>query len=229
MDVTRRGFLSPVLGAAFWIFLLLAVVSLLRGPTPGARLQERLRSGVALMEGGKPGEAREIFMQIAGEGDSLLAGTAYHNLALLSLHASLAGVGREAAREAREAVELGEISLRLRPGSEASAWNLELALRRLAELEGPSAAPPPSAPEPDSESGQQRQGSPADTEGEGESPEEGNARTGTDAAPRLSEVEARRILASFRLLEAKGALEAIRSQMREASRSTPHGRRGPPW
>jgi hypothetical protein len=58
----------------------------------------------------------------------------HHNLALAYLRMAMEGEGRNALRWAEDAIHHGEKALRLRPGFNDAAWNLELALRRAQEL-----------------------------------------------------------------------------------------------
>jgi hypothetical protein len=126
-------------------------------------------------------------------------------------------------QEALEVIKYAEASLQLAPGSEAPAWNLELTLRWVADSLATEALVPGSDP------GQQVGEEPADTEeeelGEGESDQPRELGSGST----FTEEAARRLLASFRLMEREGTLGVIRTRLREGPNYTGLPRRGPPW
>lgn len=103
---------------------------------PGVQLDR----GLALMKSGDLGKARESFLSAtAPTAPTALRADAYQNLALAFYRDGdgLAGQNKhkEAQQMFRESVDAGKRSLRLRPGDANTAWNLELATRRVREEE----------------------------------------------------------------------------------------------
>ena len=210
-------------GAAFGGFLILTLGSLFWGASSKSLPEARLRLGVELLGKGEFQKAREEFLGVSQEGDSSLASAAFHNLGLLSLKTAMERDGSSGVQAAQEAIGLAEASLKLAPGSQAPAWNLEMALRRLADSSRTELIAPDSQPT------QQVGEGGADTEdegiGEGESAELRRLGSGSG----LSQEAARRLLASFRLMEREGTLGMIRDRLRDGPYNTALPRRGPPW
>jgi hypothetical protein len=103
---------------------------------PGVQLDR----GLALLKSGDLGKARESFLSAtAPSAPPALRADAYENLALAFYRDGdqLAGQSKhkEAQQMFRESVDAGKRSLRLRPGDANTAWNLELATRRIREEE----------------------------------------------------------------------------------------------
>jgi hypothetical protein len=103
---------------------------------PGVQLDR----GLALLKSGDLGKARESFLSAtAPTAPGPLRADAYQNLALSFYRDGdqLAGQNKhkEAQQMFRESVDAGKRSLRLRPGDANTAWNLELASRRIREEE----------------------------------------------------------------------------------------------
>lgn len=102
--------------------------------SPGVQLNR----GLALLKLGELAKAREALLAAtAPSADADLRADAYRSLALAFYREGDAAAGKsdhKAAQAAfREAVDAAKRSLRLRPGDPHSAWNLELAARRLRE------------------------------------------------------------------------------------------------
>ncbi len=210
-------------GAAFWGFLILTLGSVFCESSSKSLPEARLRWGVELLEKGEFQEAREEFLSVIQEGDSSLASAAFHNLGLLSLKTAMELDGSLGVQAAREAIELAGASLKLAPGSQAPAWNLEMALRRLADSSRTELIAPESEPT------QQVGEGGADTEDEGIGEGESAELRRLDSGSGLSEEAARRLLASFRLMEKEGTLGVIRDRLRDGLFNTALPRRGPPW
>jgi Ca-activated chloride channel family protein len=103
---------------------------------PGVQLDR----GLALMKSGDLPKARESFLAATAPGaPQALRADAYQNLALAFYREGDQLSSQEKHREAqqmfRESVDAGKRSLRLRPGDANTAWNLELAARRIREEE----------------------------------------------------------------------------------------------
>lgn len=215
-----RGF-----AAAFWIFLAGAGASFWAGGPRGPQPEERLRRGLELIEQGRLDAAKAEILAAAEGGDSTVAGAAYHDLGVLALQEATDGGGYQ------EAIRFTEAAVLLMPGSPEAAWNLEMALRGADQQAtnapggGPggrddSPAPSPTQQEPSASA--DTMGKPSSGLGPGEPREQG-------AGSRMTEEEARRVLASFRLMEKEGSLEALRSLLAEGRGTGPLSRKGPPW
>jgi Ca-activated chloride channel family protein len=103
---------------------------------PGVQLDR----GLALLKSGDLPKARESFLSAtAPTAPAPLRADAYENLALAFYREGdqLAGQNKhkEAQQMFHESVDAGKRSLRLRPGDASTAWNLELATRRIHEEE----------------------------------------------------------------------------------------------
>jgi hypothetical protein len=103
---------------------------------PGVQLDR----GLAQLKTGDLPKARESFLAAAApSAPPALRADAYENLALAFYRDGdqLAGQNKhkEAQQMFRESVDAGKRSLRLRPGDANTAWNLELATRRIHEEE----------------------------------------------------------------------------------------------
>jgi Ca-activated chloride channel homolog len=103
---------------------------------PGVQLDR----GLALLKSGELGKARESFLSAtAPSAPPALRADAYQNLALAFYREGDKLSGEKKHKEAqqmfRESVDAGKRSLRLRPGDVNTAWNLELAARRIREEE----------------------------------------------------------------------------------------------
>lgn len=103
---------------------------------PGVQLDR----GLALLKTGDLPKARESFLAAtAPSAPPVLRADAYQNLALAFYREGdqLAGQNKhkEAQQMFRESIDAGKRSLRLRPGDPNTAWNLELATRRIREEE----------------------------------------------------------------------------------------------
>lgn len=103
---------------------------------PGVQLDR----GLALMKSGDLAKARESFLSAtAPSAPAPLRADAYQDIALAFYREGdqLAGQNKhkEAQQMFRESVDAGKRSLRLRPGDPNTAWNLELATRRIREEE----------------------------------------------------------------------------------------------
>ena len=104
--------------------------------SPGVQLDR----GLALLKSGDLTKARESFVAAtAPNAAPALRADAYQNLGLAFYREGdqLAGQNKhkEAQQMFRESVDAGKRSLRLRPGDPNTAWNLELATRRIREEE----------------------------------------------------------------------------------------------
>jgi len=188
-----------------------------------SRPEAHLRLGVELLEKGQFQQAGEEFLVVTQEGDSILASAAFHNLGLLSLMTAMEIEGPSGVQSAQEAIELASASLKLAPGSHEPAWNLELALRRLADSSQTQVLAQGSEP------AQQVGEGAADTEEEGIGEGESTRPRTLGSGSGLSEEAARRLLASFRLMEREGTFGVIRTRLRDGPNSTALPRRGPPW
>jgi hypothetical protein len=214
---------TRLLGGAFWVLAVLGLLGLvwtsLLPPTP----REHIEAGLELASAGEDERAVQEFLAAAGSGDTIWAAMAYHNLASLAVRRALSNPGTDAEASALEAVGFAEASLTLSPGSEGAARNLELALRRLRE------SPTEQRLRSPERSGQQPGAIGADTDDEvvGRRAEMPGRDPGSEHE--LSREEAVRLLASFRLMERSGVLEAIRDQIGESSPRGSTRRRGPPW
>ncbi len=120
------AFLAGVLFAGGWM-----VMAALR-EDPGGAL---LRRGDAALAAGSWEEAERHLTHALASRRPDVRTTARHNLGLVHLHAALWEEGPRALERARAAVRELEAALRLAPGLQGAAWNLELALRRGQELE----------------------------------------------------------------------------------------------
>jgi len=103
---------------------------------PGVQLDR----GLALLKSGDLPKARESFLSAtAPSAPAPLRADAYENLALAFYRDGDQLAGQKKHKEAqqmfRESVDAGKRSLRLRPGDANTAWNLELATRRIREEE----------------------------------------------------------------------------------------------
>ena len=103
---------------------------------PGVQLDR----GLALLKSGDLAKARESLLSATTpSAPTALRADAYRNLALAFYREGdqLAGQNKhkEAQQMFRESVDAGKRSLRLRPGDADTAWNLELAARRVREEE----------------------------------------------------------------------------------------------
>lgn len=103
---------------------------------PGVQLDR----GLALLKSGDLTKARESFLSAtAPNAPPALRADAYQNLALAFYREGdqLAAQNKhkEAQQMFRDSVDAGKRSLRLRPGDANTAWNLELATRRIREEE----------------------------------------------------------------------------------------------
>ncbi|HKP56387.1 MAG TPA: tetratricopeptide repeat protein [Polyangiales bacterium] len=103
---------------------------------PGVQLDR----GLALLKSGDLAKARESFLSATTpSAPPPLRADAYENLALAFYREGdqLAGQNKhkEAQQMFRESLDAGKRSLRLRPGDPNTAWNLELAARRIREEE----------------------------------------------------------------------------------------------
>lgn len=102
------------------------------GEDPGL---EPFRRGIRRAQAKQWEEAEgEFRLAVAARGPDLLS-RARHNLGWALLRQALEGEGEPALGKARQAAAHLEAALRLRPGEVGVAWNLELALRRVEELE----------------------------------------------------------------------------------------------
>jgi hypothetical protein len=103
---------------------------------PGLQLDR----GIALLKQGDYGKSREALLAATVPNASTdVRADAYHNLAL-SFYREADGLAGENQHEDaqklfREAVDAAKRSLHLRPGDQGTAWNLELAARRMREEE----------------------------------------------------------------------------------------------
>lgn len=214
---------SRVLGLGFGCCMAVIVfgagMNLLSHPPEG----EHFRAGSEAFKTGRVEEARDHFLAELEDEGSFFSSATYHNLGLISLQDAIAESGADPLASAQQAVRYLEESLALEPGTEGTAWNLELALRQRAKLTSAG------APGPDSTPGQQSASARADTRSEGIQESEGNMDGGRESAQDLSVDAARRLLASFRLMEKSSSREALRSLLRSGSGTTSLGRRGPPW
>jgi Ca-activated chloride channel homolog len=100
----------------------------------------QLNRGLAQLKTGDLPKARESFLAATGpSAPTALRADAYQDLALAFYREGdqLAGQNKhkEAQQMFRESVDAGKRSLRLRPGDANTAWNLELATRRIREEE----------------------------------------------------------------------------------------------
>jgi Ca-activated chloride channel homolog len=103
---------------------------------PGVQLDR----GLALLKSGDLGKARESFLAATQpNAPPPLRADAYQNLALAFYRdgdqLAAQNKHKEAQQMFRESVDSGKRSLRLRPGDASTAWNLELATRRIHEEE----------------------------------------------------------------------------------------------
>lgn len=104
--------------------------------SPGVQLDR----GLALLKSGDLPKARESFVAATAPGaPPALRADAYQNLGLAFYREGDQLAGQKKHKEAqqmfRESVDAGKRSLRLRPGDPNTAWNLELATRRIREEE----------------------------------------------------------------------------------------------
>lgn len=95
----------------------------------------QLNRGLALMAGGKLGEAREAFLRATEPpAPDAVRADAYYNLGVAFYREADQKAGEndheQAAKLFREAEDSLRRSLRMRPGDANAAWNLELAMRR---------------------------------------------------------------------------------------------------
>lgn len=100
----------------------------------------QLNRGLAMLEAGELGRAREAFVQATEPPASAeVRADAFYDLGLAFYREADAAAGEqnheEAQRLFREAADAFRNSLRVRPGDEDAGWNLELALRRMREQE----------------------------------------------------------------------------------------------
>lgn len=128
-----------MLRATFFIFLLLAAGGLgflgWGGITLGRDPSEvHLRRGTRLLEEGSFEEAEGDLRLALASGRPEILEIAHHNLAVAFLEMARDTDGLRAERWAEEAVSHAEAALRMDPGLESAGWNLELALRRLEEV-----------------------------------------------------------------------------------------------
>jgi hypothetical protein len=168
-------------------------------------------------------DARDHFLAEAQNEESSFASASYHNLGLISLQESMVVDGADPLAAAQEAIRFLETSLALEPGTAGTAWNLELALRQWTSLT--------SARDPDPEPSAEQQPTPAsaDTRSEENQGLDEETDRGRATDPNLSVDAARRLLASFRLMEKNSNREALRLLLSIGSPTTTLGRRGPPW
>ena len=96
--------------------------------------EAHLRRGTRLLAEGAWEEAIPSLEVAVASVREDLRGGAHHNLGLACLQLALAEDGPDAAVWARRAVEEAEAALRLHPGFHGAAWNLEMALDRLRNL-----------------------------------------------------------------------------------------------
>jgi hypothetical protein len=105
------------------------------GPKPGGAPGEHLEAGTELLqEGLLEAASRELRLATAAR-EAPVRMAAHHNLGLALLLLSRGGEGPAARAWAEEAVRQAEEALAIRPGLTDAAWNLELALRRIEEIE----------------------------------------------------------------------------------------------
>lgn len=104
-------------------------------PDPGEAVRAHLVRGTELLVEGKLVQASQDLRLALPAPEEPVRLAAHHNLGLAFLRLSLAGEGGLARAWAVEAIRHQEEALAIRPGLEGAAWNLELALRRLRELE----------------------------------------------------------------------------------------------
>jgi Ca-activated chloride channel family protein len=100
----------------------------------------QLNRGLALLAQGKRGKAREAFQNATqGSAPADVRGEALYDIGLSFMQDADAAAKSEdldgAQKSLREAVDSFKSSLRARPGDKNAAWNLELARRRLVEVE----------------------------------------------------------------------------------------------
>lgn len=207
---------------------------------------ELLREATSLLERRDMAAAEETLRIVAREGEAEQRRIAFHNLGWIQLQRARGEAGTEARSAAEASVRYSEESLRLGPGA---ALNLELALRRLSELDA-SAEPAPNASarptrDPASDPERKVQDTRADTE-EGKEQEEvepGRASADGGASPEaadrpdpepagdaMSAAEAIRFLASFQLMESERSVALVRLMLEKkpgTSRGVAAGR--PPW
>ncbi len=94
-----------------------------------------LRAGEEALSRGDWADAAAELRGTLSSSDPAVGGAGHHNLGLALLSSSLEAEGAEALSHAREALVHLEEALRLQPGLPPGAWNLELALRRVRELQ----------------------------------------------------------------------------------------------
>jgi hypothetical protein len=221
-----------VLAGTSLVFLLLAVFLFSQWGRDGDPALAQLRTGVALMEADSVDAARRALRAATDSPDSVLAAAAYHNLALLALNRSLEAGGPDPRGSAQEAARLGRNALRLAPGSRPTAWNLELAQRRLTELSSrDSHLPPvvPKTPGEDADTEEREAPSPKRGRSPGSREASGDGEVEEGRGGSMSETEARRLLASFRLAERRESAAVVRALLMTRTGERITGNRGPPW
>jgi len=222
----RKGGDSPLtkgLMVIFGLSIVLGIASFLLSQKPLPDGAEALRLGMAALHGGRPREAEAFFQAAAGDENPKISSAAYHNLALLALQEALASQNPRTHPATDDAIRMSDSSLVLVAGAEETAWNLEIALSLLRDQ---GSSPPP---EKDQSQGQQKDPGAADTRDE-EIHDGGASHAGDPSqSGGLSEEEARRLLASFRLMEKDKSREALKAMLRAEPGATSFRRRGPPW
>lgn len=199
------------------------VASLLFHHGPSDRMSRILQEGVESVEAGRTDQAEESFLIVSQSLDTLLASAAHHNLGVLLLREALEARGEGAREAARSSAAHSEASLMLTPGRTETAWNMELALRQLA-----TAGPSDRSGRDPSGTQQEKEG-PADTESEVSDPSDQAGDPSGVPQPGFSEETARRLLASFRLMERDGTMDAISALVASGPKRAGLKRRGPPW
>ncbi len=221
------------------------------GADPG---RGELREGLKSLGAGDRRGAEAAFLAAVREGSPEIRRVAFHNLGLMRLETARDEEGEPARAAALEAVRYGESSLRLSSTASddsGTARNLELALRRLQELEATEGAVSRSPPggagageDRHADAGQQLQPAPSDTEEEGVRSRAEPPREPSPQGPPMTRENALRLLASFQLLERQESAEVIRSELARSrvirsgvnrsalapgSAAASPARRGPPW
>ena len=104
-------------------------------PDAGEVVRAHLVLGTQLLEEGRLEPASQELRLALPAREAPVRLAAHHNLGLAFLRQALEEDGPQARVWAGEAIRHEEDALAIRPGLRGAAWNLELALRRLRELE----------------------------------------------------------------------------------------------
>jgi hypothetical protein len=212
-----------VLKVALGLSFALGTIALVFPPKAPSSEEEALGLGLLAIEEGRLGDAESYFKAAAGSESLKVASAAYHNLALLSLQEALSSEDPRVHPATGDAVRLSESSIVLVPGAEETAWNLELALRLLRSHGTRNSQPA------EQNQGQQEEEPSADTRNEGNHDREDSQAGESPQRGELSEEAARRLLASFRLMERNQSGEALKALLRVEPGVASFRRRGPPW